>query len=122
MANKHFSTYLRDTMERANMSQRELARASGLSSATVSRILSGQREVELKSATKLARGLGVPVEEVYNAAGFIPDKTSSDPWVEKMMVKLSSLQNEQSRRTIESNIQFLLSEEKHDRRRNEGKP
>lgn len=121
MTNKHFSTYLRDAMERADISQRELAAASGLSTATVSRILSGQREVELKSATKLARGLGVPVEEVYNAAGFIPEKTGSDPWADKMMVKLSAIKTTDKRQNLENYVLFLLTEEKHDRRRNEGK-
>lgn len=51
------------------MSQRGLARALGLDAAAVSLMLRGKREMKITEAVELARLLGVPADDVMQAAG-----------------------------------------------------
>lgn len=54
---KDFATWLRLTMYQRELTQRELGRRSGVDHATISRLLSGEREPLLSTAQKLFRVL-----------------------------------------------------------------
>jgi transcriptional regulator with XRE-family HTH domain len=61
--------WFRDRLADRQMSQRALARAMGLDAAAVSLMLRGRREMKLTEAAEIARLLGVPADEVLQAAG-----------------------------------------------------
>ena len=71
---QQFSTLLRRERERAGMTVRQLAEASGLVPSTVSRLESGLiGSPKPDHLQRLARALGIEVEELYAAAGyFVP--------------------------------------------------
>ena len=74
------SNYLREMRKRKDWSQRDLATASGISNAEISRIESGKRKEPSPSVLKaIASALNVPVEEVLQQAGVIErGKTAVD--------------------------------------------
>jgi transcriptional regulator with XRE-family HTH domain len=59
-----FARRIKELRERRKLSQNELAAAAGLSPATFSRLLSGERPLRMDQAVALARALGVTVIEL----------------------------------------------------------
>ena len=55
---------LKDLRQRQLMTQRELAQASGVGIATITRIEAGRVKPSLRTIRSLARALGMPPEEV----------------------------------------------------------
>ena len=83
-----FGEWLAVELEKRNMRQVELARKSGVAPAQISRILSGQRGAEGKTLRAIARALKMAPEDVFRAAGLMPDEPNADPWVDEMAYKL----------------------------------
>lgn len=61
----HVQTILSTEIERESISQAELARASGLSRATVNRLVNGNAEINPEWAIRLEYALGVDAEDLY---------------------------------------------------------
>ena len=71
-----FNEYLKQLRERRGMSQRELADASNISSAEISRLESGIRQKASPVVLKaLAVALNVPYNELMRVAGYTEDET-----------------------------------------------
>ena len=66
------SDWLREKMEEKGMIAAALARKSGVSEGQISRLLSGNRGVSELSLRAIAKALGIPPEEVFRKAGFLP--------------------------------------------------
>ena len=64
-----FYEWIRKKREEAGLSQYALARQSGLSVRYIQLLERGERRPKIETLEKLARGLGVPFEEVAAAAG-----------------------------------------------------
>lgn len=64
-----FGEWLRRELDRAGLSQTELARRMGASPGTISTWANGRRVPGAKSGPALAEALGVPPERVRAAAG-----------------------------------------------------
>lgn len=75
----NFDEWLRDELNTRGMGVRELARASGLGSGTVSRILTGSRKPGPEFCQAIARALHLPEEEVLQRAGIL---TRPSPQIE----------------------------------------
>lgn len=56
-----FDTWLREQLARHRISQRVLARKSGVNHSTISRLLNGQRSPTLTTVSRLADALDVPM-------------------------------------------------------------
>ena len=66
------SDYIRKMRKRKGWSQRDLATASGISNAEISRIEAGKRKEPSSSVLKaIANALNIPVEELLQQAGVI---------------------------------------------------
>lgn len=63
---KNFSSNLSSMLFEANMSQEELADASGVSQAAISRYLSGQRAPDLRSVNNIAYALDCDIDDLVN--------------------------------------------------------
>ena len=59
---KDLETQLKDAIKRSGLSQYQLARLSGVNQAQISYFLSGQRNLTLSSASKLAKVLGLELK------------------------------------------------------------
>ena len=64
-----FSEWVRRKREEAGLSINQLAKRSGLSEKYIRLLERGERRPKIETLEKLARGLGVPFEEVAAAAG-----------------------------------------------------
>ena len=75
-----FAEYLRAKLDEKDMSPAELSRRSGTTKQNIGRILNDTRHYESnapptvtkETAEKLAKGLGLPVDEVLLEAGYAP--------------------------------------------------
>ena len=72
MTATNFSDWLNSEMMRLGWSQADLARASGLTTAAISRYINGGRSIGPDAANAIAKALNVPVETVFRAAGLLP--------------------------------------------------
>lgn len=61
------------------MSQSDLSRASNVTTAQISRIISGQRNPGKDTLTAFARALKLPPELVFEKAGILPPKNDLSP-------------------------------------------
>lgn len=67
-----FAGWLRAELKQREMSQADLVRASGLSPAAVSRIMTGTRAPGLAACRAIAKALRLPIDVVYKNAGLMP--------------------------------------------------
>ena len=63
------ATWFQQTLERAGMSQADLARHLGLAPSAISRMLKGERQMKLLEVVQIAAFLGISQDEVLRHAG-----------------------------------------------------
>lgn len=64
--------WIKDNLERRDWTQGDLARAAGLPTGTISRILNGKRNVGPDVSLAIAKALGEMPEKVFRLAGLLP--------------------------------------------------
>ena len=75
----YFSEWLQEEMNKRNLTQADLVRLSGLTSAAISRIMTGSRGAGPEACLAIARALDLPEEEVFRHAGLLSPKTEDAP-------------------------------------------
>jgi transcriptional regulator with XRE-family HTH domain len=101
-----FPGWLLGELKRQGISQSDLARLAGISTGSVSDIVSGRRKVGPDLAKAIAVGLKLPVEQVYRAAGILPPEKANDEQVEEIL-HLSRDLSKEDRRTVIEFIRML---------------
>ncbi|MHB9132901.1 MAG: helix-turn-helix domain-containing protein [Armatimonadota bacterium] len=71
-ANTDFGKWLAEELRQRRWDQLEIRRQGGLTSAQISRIISGERKPGPTACVVIARALGLPPEEVFRRAGLLP--------------------------------------------------
>lgn len=79
-----FGQWLSGEMKKRGWSQADLAKKADVSRATISRVISGTRNVGPDLCLSLAIALKVPAEEIFRIAGILPpepnnEKAKDDP-------------------------------------------
>lgn len=74
-----FGMWLLKELEERNMSQSDLARACSITTAQISRIISGTRSAGKESLTAIAHALRLPPDLVFEKAGVLPPKLELSP-------------------------------------------
>lgn len=90
-----FSDWLIKKMKIAEMSQADLARRSGLTTATISRILQETRKPGHEACEAIARALDLPPETVFRAAGLLPPNNEQEAINEILRYKIAELTPDQ---------------------------
>ena len=86
-----FSEWLNGRLKELDWTQADLARASGLTRATISYYLGPKsKKPDEDALRKIAKAFKLPVEAVFRAAGVLPP-TTDDPWAENMGYKINQL-------------------------------
>lgn len=81
-----FSDWLLQQLQDKGWSQAELARASGLTRQAISNYINGVvRKPDEDALASIARGLRLPVQTVYQAAGILPPKPEMDEQTERLL-------------------------------------
>lgn len=98
-----FSAWLIEQMrERDNMTQSELAKASGLTRQAISYYLSAKsKQPDEFALQKIAEALDLPVEEVYRAAGILPPKIAKSDLIERILNLFEDLPPEEQENVME---------------------
>lgn len=73
-----FAEWLRSEIDQRGMSQADLARESGLTPASISRLLNRTRGPGSDTCISLAGVFGYPVDVIYRIAGLLPFDTDKD--------------------------------------------
>lgn len=67
-----FSQWLEDEMDKRQLTQAELARQAGVTRGAINGVLTGARGVGPDLLNAIAKGLQLPPETVFRAAGLLP--------------------------------------------------
>ena len=111
-----FTSWLRQEMQERGMSQADLARKSGLTTAAISNLVNGNRNLGEEAGRAIARAFDIPAETIFRMAGLLPPQTDeADPLVSEGMVLLSQLPDDQRRWAV-SMLRALVADEKRMRR------
>lgn len=117
----NFGTWLLDELKERNMIQAELARACKITTAQMSRIISGTRNPGKDTIVKIAKALKIPPEVVFRAAGLLPP-TVDDPWVEKQTHRLSQISDPTLREIANNFILSIVEQEDAKQKKQKLKP
>lgn len=82
---KSFGQWLLEELEKRDMNQSDLARASNITTAQISRIISGRRGVGEQALTAIAHALRLPPDMVFEKAGILPPKPEMSPIKRKLL-------------------------------------
>jgi transcriptional regulator with XRE-family HTH domain len=104
-----FSQWLQEQMNERGLSQSDLARLAGVTRSSINGILVGTRGPGPDLCNAIARGLKLPPEVVFRAAGLLPPKPNAEPTVEEASYKLSQLPDWQQKIVLRF-IDSLLTE------------
>lgn len=73
-----FADWLLNELQNREMSQADLARLSGITTAQISRIISGGRKPGDVALNGIARAFRMPPEKVFELAGLLPPSSDKD--------------------------------------------
>jgi len=77
--NTKFSEWLFNELRKRDMSQADLARASGITRGGVSNLLNQVRRPDPGTCTAIAKAFNLPPETVFRAAGLLPSAPPDQP-------------------------------------------
>ena len=87
-----FVNWLIAQMQERNWSQADLARASGINKQSIHYYLSeSSKAPHAHVLAKIAYALGLPVEEVYRAAGFLPHPPDINETIEEILHEVEGM-------------------------------
>lgn len=78
-------------LNKREWSQAELARRCSTTTATISRIINGERQIGTDVANAVAIALKLPPEDVFRRAGLLPPDPELDPQLEEINYLLATL-------------------------------
>lgn len=114
--NKAFASWLQKELTGRGWTQAELSRRSKVSTAMISSIVTGAREVGMDTALSFADALDLPHIEVLRIAGIIPEDTQDDQTLERIRYLYGTLKNEENKKRALEFLQFLKDLEDKNRR------
>jgi transcriptional regulator with XRE-family HTH domain len=91
---ENFGTWLLFELEKRGLNQSDLSKLSGLSRGTLSNLVNGTRGFGPDSLAAIARALKLPAEEVFRAAGILPQVKEKSAQISKFDHLLETLSAE----------------------------
>lgn len=98
MKETDFAAWLEEQRQQRDMTQADLARASGLSTAHVSRLENRRSAPGPDALDAIARALKLPPPEVYRAAGLLPKRDLRSALIERIVHIVEQLPPEEQER------------------------
>ena len=78
MATDDFREWIEDQLRQRDWKQSDLARAAGIDTGFLSRILNGIDNAGIQTCTQIAKALVLPPDLVFTKAGLLPSKPQDD--------------------------------------------
>lgn len=95
-----FGRWLLAELASRRWSMRELARQTGVSESTISRIISGKRNPSSRLCRSMAKALHVPPVTIFREAGLLPDSDEEAPGVREALYLFRELPGDEQRRIL----------------------
>ena len=108
-----FADWLQAEIDKRDWSQSDCARACDLNRAVINKLLNGKCKPQPPTLMALARGLKLPPETIYRAAGLLPPSTDGDEATREVVYILNPLQSPQRRATAIMLLKALVAEEEN---------
>jgi len=105
---KTISEWLTHELTKAGITQADLARKSGVSTAQIARAVNGTRGLSESSITAIAEALKIPPEQAFRDVGFLPPVPAKTEQHQQLLYMFDKL-NDKDRQTIIDMMEFLLS-------------
>jgi transcriptional regulator with XRE-family HTH domain len=106
-----FSNWLTSIMIERKLTASDVARKSKKAPAVIGRILNDEREPAPKTIMSICEGLGIPVEEGFRAAGYLPPKAEAEEKVERGKYTLENYKSPQNQDRALEFLEFLRQQE-----------
>lgn len=103
-----FKEWLREQIEKRNLTYEELADLSGISKSYLSIVMSGKREATRNFCVSIAKGLGLDEAYVLSKAGLIASETLDDS-TQELLEAVKKLTDDK-RKTVLRFAKFLSKE------------
>jgi len=100
------NNWIYQELNKRHWSQAELARKCGVTTATISRIMTGDRKIGTEVAQKIAKAFDIPASEVFEIAGLLPHQ-KNDERADKLAHRINQLP-EEDQNMVENFIETLL--------------
>jgi transcriptional regulator with XRE-family HTH domain len=111
-----FAEWLQLEMNRRGWSQSDFARACDLNRAVINKLLNGKCSPQPTTLMAIARGLRIPVETAYRAAGLLPTIPDTEEPLQELVYLYKSLRSPQRKATAIMLIKALVAEEENELR------
>jgi len=105
---KTIAEWLGDELARTGLTQAELSRKSGVSTAQIARAVNGQRGLSETSIKAIAEALKIPPEQAFRDVGFlppVPNRTEQSEWLLYAFDRLT----DEEKKTVTNIMEFYLS-------------
>lgn len=77
-----------------------MARRGRLTTAQVSRVLSGERRAGPETSLGIARGLGIPPEDVFRRAGLLPRRGPAPEGADELLILYGEMDEDDRKRLL----------------------
>lgn len=105
---ERFRDWILVELNKRGMTQADLARASGVTSAAISRLLSEQRVPAPETCMGIARAFNLPPEDVYRRAGLLPDTGEPDDLLTRIIANIAEKLDEGRREELKNYAEYQL--------------
>ena len=114
--NLHFAEWLQVEISNRGWSQLDCARACDLNRAVINKLLNGKCRPQPTTLMAIARGLKIPVETAYRAAGLLPASADGEEAHQELLFIFNGIQSPQRRATAIMLLKALAAEEENEQR------
>ena len=114
--NLHFAEWLQVEIDHRGWSQSDCARACDLNRAVINKLLNGKCKPQPTTLMAIARGLKIPVETAYRAAGLLPASADGEDANQELLFIFNSIQSPQRRTTAIMLLKALAAEDENEQR------
>ena len=111
--NIRFTDWLQLELDKRGWSQSDCARACDLNRAVINKLLNGKCRPQPVTLIAIAKGLRIPVEVAYRAAGLLPPSSDGDDATQEVIHLFKSLQSAQRKATAIMLLKALVAEDEN---------
>ena len=111
--NIRFTDWLQLELDKRGWSQSDCARACDLNRAVINKLLNGKCRPQPVTLIAIAKGLRIPVEVAYRAAGLLPPSSDGDDATQEVIHLFQSLQSAQRKATAIMLLKALVAEDEN---------
>jgi transcriptional regulator with XRE-family HTH domain len=121
MATVDFVDWLETELRKRNMRPSDLARKADLDKGIISRTLNRERHPSAETLISIARGLSLPHEAIFRAAGLLPATLKADDTLRRIEHLYHTLEDPDNKQKALEFLEFLQTSEERGNHDKKGK-